>query len=71
MKAIHRERSQRYSSVQQLADDLASFRAGLAVSYREHLVDRAVRIASKYRAAVLLILAYLLMRVALLFSPGR
>jgi len=72
LKAMQAERSERYPSVKQLADDVASFRAGLAVSaYQEGLLERTARIAAKYRVALLLIVAYLVMRMALLLFLGR
>jgi hypothetical protein len=57
----------RYQTVQQLAADVSNFLAGLPVTaYREGPLERARRVTSKYRAPILLVSAYLLMRVLLL-----
>lgn len=61
----------RYRSVSALAADVARFEAGQAVeAHEETLVDRAVRFTRTYRTAILLVLAYVVMRtlVALLGS---
>ena len=60
----------RYPSVTSLAADVARYAAGLAVdAYRESFVERARRVARRYRTPILLVLAYLLMRIVLLFLP--
>jgi serine/threonine-protein kinase len=69
-RALATAPSGRYHDVKALADDVARYRAGLAVeAHREGLVDRARRVARTYRAAILLVAAYVIMRavVALLF----
>ncbi len=59
--------AQRYSSVSDLAADVARFADGLPVSaYREGPLERAGRLFTKYRTPILLVLAYLLMRLLLL-----
>ena len=66
-KAASSEPGRRYQSVSRLADDLSRFRAGLAVeAYPENLFRRLRRVAGRYRVAIALILAYVLMRAALL-----
>lgn len=53
----------RYGSVSALAADVARFEAGQAVeAHEETLVDRAVRFTRTYRTAILLVLAYVIMR---------
>jgi serine/threonine protein kinase len=62
----------RYAQVEELAADLARYLAGLAVSaHRESLADRARRFARNHRTAILLVLAYVLMRVLLILILGR
>jgi hypothetical protein len=58
---------QRYESAEALAADVTAYRAGLPVSaYRESIVERVGRVMQKYRTPILLVLAYLLMRVLLI-----
>jgi serine/threonine protein kinase len=53
----------RYRSVSALAADVARFEAGQAVeAHEETLVDRAGRFTRTYRTAILLVLAYVIMR---------
>ena len=69
-RALAADPSGRYQDVKGLADDVARYRAGLAVdAHRESLFDRARRIGRTYRAAILLVAAYVIMRavVALIF----
>lgn len=62
----------RYPGVEELAADLAAYRAGAPVgAYRENALERLGRIARPYRAAILLVAAYLLMRILLLVLAGR
>lgn len=57
----------RYTSAQDLADDVARYMAGLAVrAHAETLVERLRRVAVRYKTPILLVLAYLVMRVLLL-----
>ncbi|HEX4604816.1 MAG TPA: serine/threonine-protein kinase [Candidatus Angelobacter sp.] len=69
-KATAAGMSDRYSSVQDLAADLRKYLEDMPVSaYPENVMERAVRLASRNRVAVVLVLAYLLMRVLfILFS---
>ena len=57
----------RYQSVTALAADVANYLDALPVAaHREGLFERARRIGLRHRTAILLVLAYLLVRVALL-----
>ena len=69
-KAMAKEMSARYSSVQEMAADVGKYLDGLPVSaYRENILERAARLLDRNRVAVVLVLAYLLMRlVFILFS---
>ncbi len=77
-RAAHRRRAmapepaERYPQVEELAADLSRYLAGLPVgAYRETLLERAGRFARRYRMPILLILAYLIMRVLLILFLGR
>jgi serine/threonine protein kinase len=62
----------RYSSVSAMSEDVARYRAGAAVAaHRENLLERAMRIGRAYRAAILLVLAYIVMRVFVALTFGR
>jgi hypothetical protein len=51
---------------------VAAFSAGEPVSaYRENIVERTRRLAVRYQTPILLVLAYLVMRTALLIFFGR
>lgn len=64
--------SQRYRSAAELAADVANYLDRLPVTaYRESILERTRRIAVRHRTPILLVLAYLLMRVALLAFTGR
>jgi non-specific serine/threonine protein kinase/serine/threonine-protein kinase len=69
-KATAHEMSARYASVQELAADVGRYLDGLPVSaYRENILERAARLVDRNRVAVVLVLAYLLMRLLfILFS---
>jgi serine/threonine protein kinase len=69
-KAKSPEMSGRYASVQELAADVGRYLDGLPVSaYRENVFERTARLASRNRVAVVLVLAYLFMRLLfILFS---
>ena len=64
------EMSARYASVQELAADVGQYLDGMPVSaYRENLLERSARLVSRNRVAVVLVLAYLFMRLLfILFS---
>ena len=62
----------RYGSVAALAADVANYLDALPVSaHREGFVERARRVAIRHKTPILLVLAYLVMRVALLVFAGR
>ena len=66
-KAMSEDPAARYSTVQQLEDDTSRFLDGLPVSaYPESILARAWRWAVKNRAWILLIVAYLVMRMLLI-----
>jgi len=69
-KATAAAMSARYSSVQELAADLGRYLDDMAVSaYQENFFERTVRLVNRNRVAVVLVLAYLLMRMLfILFS---
>jgi serine/threonine-protein kinase len=59
--------AQRYRDAEELAADIGRYLSGHAVSaHRETVVERIGRVAYRYRTPILLVLAYLLMRVLLL-----
>jgi serine/threonine protein kinase len=62
----------RYQSVASMAADVVNYLDALPVAaHTEGIVDRARRIALRHRTAILLVLAYLAMRVALLVFARR
>ncbi len=66
-RAAATEPELRYPDVVALNADVTRYLAGLPVeAYRESFLERAARVLQPYRAAILLVLAYLLMRVLLL-----
>lgn len=57
----------RYESVRSLARDIVQFREGERVSaYRESMIDRITRFYRRYRVPIVLVVAYMIMRVLLL-----
>ena len=67
-KARSADPADRYQDVTALAGDVSRFMAGQAVTaHRERLVDRAARLIRRYRLPILLVLAYLVMRVLLIW----
>ena len=70
-RALATSPDDRYRSVAALADDVARFRAGQAVhAHAETLVERTVRFTRAYRAAILLVLAYVVMRTLVAVLAG-
>jgi aminoglycoside phosphotransferase (APT) family kinase protein len=58
----------RYPSAEALAADVARFRAGHAVdAYRESWLERGGRFARAYRTAILLVVAYVIMRAVVAY----
>jgi eukaryotic-like serine/threonine-protein kinase len=71
-KAIHKVPEERYNSVLALASDIAAYLDGRPfAAYRENLFERIARWISKNRFLVILILAYLLMRIMVLIWARR
>ncbi|HKA22739.1 MAG TPA: serine/threonine-protein kinase [Blastocatellia bacterium] len=72
LKAMSEKQADRYSGAEEMARDVLNFLDGSPVSaYRENFVETAGRWLAKNRFLVLLILAYLLMRVLVLFFLRR
>lgn len=70
-RALAASPEDRYQSVVALAGDVARFRAGQAVhAHAETPVERVMRFARTYRAAILLVLAYLVMRTLVALFAG-
>ena len=71
-RAMAADAASRYADVASLARDVAAFRAGDPVSaYRENVFERARRLAVRHSTPILLVLAYLIMRVTFLAVFGR
>jgi serine/threonine protein kinase len=71
-RATAAESALRYTSAAALAEDVARLQDGHPVhAYRENPLERLMRLARRHQVAVALVLAYLLMRVALLLITGR
>jgi hypothetical protein len=70
-KAMSPLAGDRYPDAGALAADVARFRAGHAVAaYPETIFDRLGRIAATYRTAILLVAAYLIMRLVVALLTG-
>jgi serine/threonine protein kinase len=70
-KASATEAARRYQTVREMATDLAHFRDGRTVSaYREPLNERLLRLYRRYELPILLVVAYVVMRAALLAWKG-
>jgi serine/threonine-protein kinase len=68
-KAMAREKESRYASASELSADIGRLLDAEPVSaYRESAIEKAGRWVSKNRFLVLLVLAYLLMRIILIFT---
>jgi hypothetical protein len=64
--------SARYPSVQDLAADVGRYLDGMPVSaYRENIFERMARLVSRNRVAVVLVLAYLFMRLLFILFSRR
>jgi serine/threonine protein kinase len=71
-KATAEQRESRYSAVQDLGQDVSRYLDGLAVgAHRESILEKTARFYRRYRFFILLILAYLAMRVILLLVLKR
>ncbi|HSE31656.1 MAG TPA: serine/threonine-protein kinase [Pyrinomonadaceae bacterium] len=72
LRAMARERSERYTGAVDLSADIGRLLDGQSVSaYREGVAEKLGRWLSKNRFLVLLVLTYLLMRIILLFTSQR
>jgi serine/threonine protein kinase len=72
LKALSPSPEDRYDSVIALSEDISRFLDGKPVTaYRENVLERIERWVGRNRFLVLLILAYLVMRIILLFTSGR
>ena len=70
-KATEPDREPRYASVAQLAADVANYRAGLRVAaHRETAWERAGRLVYRFRTPILLVMAYVVIRLLILFLAG-
>jgi serine/threonine protein kinase len=70
-RALDADPSKRYQSVSALADEVVRYRDNQKVqAYRETAFERAVRFGRTYRTAILLVLAYIVMRAAVAFLAG-
>ncbi len=71
-RAMAAEPEERYPGVRELSSDLGRYLDGLSVAaYRESLLEQAARLFRRYRAPILIVLAYLLMRALLILILGR
>jgi serine/threonine protein kinase len=71
-KATAEQRDSRYSAVQDLGQDVSRYLDGLAVgAHRESIFEKVARFYRRYRFFILLILAYLAMRIILLLVLKR
>jgi eukaryotic-like serine/threonine-protein kinase len=71
-KAMAESPGERYASALDLRDDLARYLAGEPVSaHRETTMERAGRLFVRHRVAILLVAAYLAMRILLLITLHR
>jgi len=71
-KATAAAPTERYSDVQEMALDISRYLDGLAVgAHRESFFEKAGRFYRRYRFFILLIAAYLVMRVAILLFMHR
>jgi eukaryotic-like serine/threonine-protein kinase len=70
-RAMRREPEKRYPTAEAFGTELARYLDGLPVeAHRESALDRLARFERTYRVAILLVLAYLLMRILLLLVSG-
>ena len=71
-KAMAEDRANRYASVSDLASDIARYLDGSPVSaYPENVFHKVARWTTRYRVAIGLVLAYLIVRALLLFWLRR
>ncbi len=71
-KATAPEMSARYSSVQELAADIGKYLDDMPVNaYSENIFERTARLVNRNRVAVVLVLAYLFMRLLFILFSRR
>jgi serine/threonine protein kinase len=71
-RALENDPGNRYPSVDALAEDVRRFRDNRPVdAYRETWFERSARFGRTHRTAILLILAYVIMRAAVALLAGR
>ena len=71
-KALAPEPDQRYPGAREVGEDVARYLSGQRVlAHRESVFEVLGRLATKYKTPLALIIAYVLMRAALLFWRGR
>jgi serine/threonine protein kinase len=71
-RALEKDAGARYQTVAALAADVAAYRTGRSVSaYRETVLERAARFGRTHRTAILLVLAYMIMRALVALVAGR
>jgi serine/threonine protein kinase len=71
VKAMSKQPRDRYSSAQQIGDDILKFLDGKPVSaYRENVFERAGRWSAQNRYILLLVIAYLVMRLIIFLFVG-
>ena len=71
-RAMETDRDRRYSGAAGFARELTRFQDGEPLeAYREGMLERVERVAAKYRTAIVLVMAYLLMRAIFLLVAGR
>ncbi len=71
-RAMAGRAADRYPDVLQLAQDVRRYRSGLAVdAHPETILERLRRFARTYRTAILLVVAYLVMRIAVAVFTRR
>lgn len=72
LRAMSDRREDRYASAEEIASDVVRFLDGEPVlAYPENIFEKAGRWLAKNRFIVLLIVAYLVMRLIVFFSVGR
>lgn len=73
LKSLSAAPDDRYQTATQLVEDIARYLAGEPVTaYRENILERLERWTWKYRTFILLVLAYLVMRVlVIIFRPSE
>jgi len=71
-RARHGDPARRYQTVQAFAADVLNYLDALPVTaHRENILERGKRLAARHRTAILLVLGYLAMRIALLIFIRR